>query len=154
MQVTPEYMTRVLNEDFKSLLDKRRAYAERPQVQEYIQLDTDIKALKGQIGDDMLNLFRTYGIQSIKSDVATAYVKEEYAILRDRLTPAQIIAMFDYNPDAFKVTDKALRDTIEAARKAYANGDLSDGVRAILGLDLDRLRGPAKYSAVIREAKY
>lgn len=153
MQVSIDYMNRVLNEDFKSLLMKKKGYETRPDVQEYLGIEADIKALKGQIGDDMLNLYRTFGIQSVKSDPATVYVKDEYEILRDRLTNAQIVAMFDYNPDAFKVTDKAIRDTIEIAKNARANGDVSEGISALLALDLDRLRGPVKHSAIVRMNK-
>ena len=154
MQKNAEYITKLMNEDFKALLDKKKAYALRPDVQAYLGIENDIKSMKGEIGDDMLNVYLTHGIQSIKGDVATVYVKDEYAIKRDRLTSAQIVAMFDYNPDAFKVTDKALRDCIELAKLARANGDMSPGIDELLNLDLDSLRGPVEHTAIVRMAKY
>lgn len=150
MQVSVDYLNSELNNDFKSLIDRKTALEMRPDVAEYLDLLEDIKAMKGQIGDDMLALYRAHGIKSIQGDIATAYIKDDYEIQRDRLTPGQVVAMFDYNPAAFKVTDKAIRDTILIAKKAQSNGDCSDGVQAILGLDLDRLRGPVKHSAVVR----
>lgn len=153
-QIDVNVITRALNEDFKTLLDKKKAYESYPDVAAYLGVDESIKAARGQISADMLDLYRRYGIQSIKGDVATVYIKDDYDILRDRLTAAQIIAMFDYNPDAFKLTDKVLRDTIDIAKKAMANGDVSEGVQALLSIDLDRLRGPVKHSAIVRVGKY
>ena len=154
MNTTVQYMNDVLNNDFKSLVMKDREYERNPIIQEYLANKEAIKALKGEIGNDMLNLFRTYNVQSIKGDVATVYVKDDYEILRDRLSAAQIVAMFDYNPEAFKITDKALRETIELAKVARANGDCSEGIQALLNIDLDKLRGPVKHSAVVRLAKF
>ena len=150
MQTSPEYLRNVITNDFKSLLDMKAAKEKTEPVQEYLGLQANIKNKNGEICADMLNLYRTFGIQSIATDVATAYVKSDYDILRDRLTPAQIVAIYDYNPSAFKVTDKSLRDTIKLANLAMANGDNSEGVQAILEIDLDKLRGPVKHSAVLR----
>ena len=108
-----------------------------------------IKADKNEICNQQLALYRTYGIQSVESDIATAYVKSECEIKRHRLTPAQIIAMYDYNPSAFNVTDKAVRDSIKIAQLAKANGDVSEGVQCLLDIDLDKLRGPVKHTAIV-----
>lgn len=152
MQPSVDYLNSKMNVDFKDLLNRKRAMESNPAVQSYLALLDEIKAEKDEIGKDMLALYRAHGIQSVESDIATAYVKSECEIMRDRLTPAQIVAMFDYNPSAFKVTDKAVRDSIKLAQLAKANGDVSEGVDCLLAIDMDRLRGPVKHTAVVRVA--
>lgn len=150
MQPSVDYLKSKMNVDFKDLLDRKKAMESNPAVQAYLALLDEIKTEKNEIGDIQLALYRTYGIQSVEGDIATAYVKSECEIKRDRLTPAEIVAMFDYNPSAFKVTDKAVRDTIKIAQLAKANGDVSEGVQCLLDMDLDKLRGPVKHTAVVR----
>lgn len=151
MQVSVEYLNSELNVDFKTLLDKKASMeSSNPAVMEYLAVLDEIKAKKEEIGADMLALYRSFGIQSVQGDVATAYIKSEYEIKRDRLTPSEIVAMFDYNPNWFKITDKAVRDSIKIAQVAKANGDVSEGVECILNIDMDRIRGPVKHTGIVR----